>query len=1329
MVPIQFDALDIGGIAVTVWERDSIAPQSMARHTFALVLMLLWPSAGATAQTDGGNDSEPAMGRREAFADTTLIENGAADCLIVHPAGDEPLAMQARSLAAHLKALTGVEIGIKTDTEIVARRFVVDSPYRQTHLITLGNLNNNQTMFYLYGNHWTRVDCKWPGPNGFVVQTIGNPWGTGKNVVILGGSDAAGVEAATSYFMEQAGAAYKQRDLILPLIWKIVTDGKDRPADGLSGGDNHMKFQSMVSSFIGSGTPGALNAIAEFVKGQVNADSSIFDCRHYRAIGVIVALDLIDDTGILNADELLAIDNGYLQHVLGVYKNKAWPYPFAQATSGSDTHSANGALEFYFPASYLLKYGNPNAAARKLLEAGIAEMRPALEGMVRNNHGDYGDIGWTYGLANLCWYRYALHDERFELFDDGYARNQWLLGLALRRHVPTTGIATFYYSDPKMKHSMSGGTINGWGYAIFGGDWPTPDALQPVAPDDLLGVMKVPLDEAHYDHRDMEKGFERICFMDDFKDQRYYMLIQLREHYRNCPSDSTDWIRTLRYDGTDLLSGDTIINDGFRIRARSEISQLLRMKCGKQIASAQTKFSEPMGYADRYRTVLFKRGEYFVVLDRFVVTKAGKATYMRRWHPKGEMSPRGRGWEAGAGEYILRLMPSAPVHTVGGGQMKRVDAKVGDVITFQNLLYAVPPRQSRDYSIVRLTDQAVLVRNDGTDARPVALLGSNNSGKPTQLGKLETDAAVFYISAEAIELFEGTYARVDDRGISLQRSGQAMSAGGDQELASMLAAMYEEAERALKPIVEPEKTLTARDQVLDELWSFDGFKKRGSGVGYRVDKSDEKHWVYDLGREVRLAEIESVSLPTGVTSIEVSREGFDRDSLSVPVETISRPRFGRHHYGWFHHEGVTSIKDVDITCRYVRLPAGQPEGRTKYPGTHVGIEFRSHPLVASVGSTSYDGWSSTSKRTRLTDLDGDGTKELLVATDQHQLFVLSSGGELIWQREFDLPVVDFHPTDLDDDGRKEILMARWDKNLYILDAVGQEILQAHVGLPPKTVGTGPYYVATLPIPGTERKRPAVGTWNVMLTPKIDSDLTKTENWLLAIDDSWPKDSGIRENFDLNGNGRPDILMHGWDGPIVVSEVQVGENGEEQLRYIGNFQSLPGRYFHCDRFTCSEEPEANVILCIGQQGLAAIKLTSAADEKIGFKEVFRLPVNPISCYDVADMNGDGFDDIVFGKPDGYVFMIDNTGKVLANELLGDNVSAIQVLQAGDGRTIIAAVIDGNLTFCDPNLMVLARTDVKGVTALGCLPRQDGDTLVIFGARRWWAARLQPSLIGR
>lgn len=63
------------------------------------------------------------------------------------------------------------------------------------NLVVLGNRSTNKTISALYDLYYCLVDLKYPGPEGYVVRSLHNPFGNGKSVVIVGGSDAAGVGA------------------------------------------------------------------------------------------------------------------------------------------------------------------------------------------------------------------------------------------------------------------------------------------------------------------------------------------------------------------------------------------------------------------------------------------------------------------------------------------------------------------------------------------------------------------------------------------------------------------------------------------------------------------------------------------------------------------------------------------------------------------------------------------------------------------------------------------------------------------------------------------------------------------------------------------------------------------------------------------------------------------------------------------------------------------------------------------------------------------------------------------------------------------------------
>ena len=884
--------------------------------------------------------AEPAMDLRSVFTQTQLVRDGQAECLLVVPAGNEELAAAAKSVAEAVRQLTGAAVAIKTDASVLSRRFVVAEPFRQTNLVLLGNLNTNQAICFLYANHFTRVDCRWPGPNGFVVQTIGNPWGTQRNVVQLGGSDADGVKQAASFLIELIKRVQAGQNIVLPPICQVVINGRTPPAKHLGGDDPHLTLQAAAGSYIETGAKSALDAATSLLREQIEEGGSMFSAKaHYRGIGSIVALDVLDDYGVLSPEQLHTIDNMYLRDLIEVYREKPWPIPFGQKSvadhpnsGGSDTHNSNGALEYYFPATYLLKYGRPNAAARHILEAAISDLRPFLEQMVRSNHGNYGDEGWTYGLDNLCWFRYAFHDERFELFDQGYARNQWLLGVALRHHAATNGISAFFYNDPKIKYLAPTGSINGWGYSGGTSNWATPDTFQPVRPVELLGVMHVPLDVNHYDGRDLKVGFDKICFMDDFHSDGYYLLFQGGRDHR---------IRRFRYHNVDMMTADTLVNDGTGIRNRSDVAQQLATGRGEKVAFARTMYPEPAGYADRFTTTVFRRGRYFVIFDRFVATQPGRVIYTQKWTPQTAPVRMDEHWEAYVDQYTLRLTSASPIQEIASAgvvrQMKTIDAQPGQDTSFQNLLYATAPGSIAEFDIAHVDDAAVLVRD--TSSSYIALLGYNDQGGLVTHGAIETDAVVFYVGTDGVELFDAGFLRVGGREIELHRSDEALGHAADEMLDDILMAMYDDARDQVQPIASADDDITDSANLLFQRWSFNDFRKRGKVVGARLVKSGDQDWLFDLGRPTRLAEIDAVNIPQTLTAIAASENGFNHDLLTIPVKYSESGRFSTYHYGWFAHYKKPSIADLDVTCRYVRLPADQPQGDHPHTAAPLGIDL------------------------------------------------------------------------------------------------------------------------------------------------------------------------------------------------------------------------------------------------------------------------------------------------------------------------------------------------------------------------------------------------------
>ena len=124
--------------------------------------------------------------------ETALVKDAHAQATIIVPQ-DPVYAPLAQAVADRIKAATGAHVPVKTDDQY-------SEADKKQHLICLGQMLNNRLAFELYVHHYVAADDWFPGPDGWELRTVCDPWGNGSNVIMLGGSDAAGVQRAIERF-------------------------------------------------------------------------------------------------------------------------------------------------------------------------------------------------------------------------------------------------------------------------------------------------------------------------------------------------------------------------------------------------------------------------------------------------------------------------------------------------------------------------------------------------------------------------------------------------------------------------------------------------------------------------------------------------------------------------------------------------------------------------------------------------------------------------------------------------------------------------------------------------------------------------------------------------------------------------------------------------------------------------------------------------------------------------------------------------------------------------------------------------------------------------
>lgn len=145
------------------------------------------------------------------YSGTEIAVDGRARAVIICPESAE-LQTIADTLRDRIAALSGAKLEISADTSLVDESWAIDhQAVGGRTLLAIGNCNNNRLLAVLFGAGYTAESSVFPGPNGYVIRTVHDPFADGTNVLVLAGSDTAGVARAVEVFLERHAAPLAPR--------------------------------------------------------------------------------------------------------------------------------------------------------------------------------------------------------------------------------------------------------------------------------------------------------------------------------------------------------------------------------------------------------------------------------------------------------------------------------------------------------------------------------------------------------------------------------------------------------------------------------------------------------------------------------------------------------------------------------------------------------------------------------------------------------------------------------------------------------------------------------------------------------------------------------------------------------------------------------------------------------------------------------------------------------------------------------------------------------------------------------------------------------------
>ncbi len=395
-------------------------------------------------------DARPRMLPRTVRRETPLLREDGVCAAIVYPGRDAAYRPLAEKVAYAIAQCYGEPLELIADTAILpARHSRLPNGFRRRPLILLGNLNTNRVLLPLYANYYCATDATYPGEEGYDLRTILNPYGTGENVILAGGSTLAGVERAVERLIEHITEAKERGEPALPFLLEVeltphlaemLAEWPGAPLDAPLPTRQKGKQKSLPHDVILSQVIGAYGILYAWTGdrryGLVARDALLalnaevdesYGDWHYRAERLLRVLPWLCAGGFLEGDDLLRTDTLLLNTALGT-QDMWWRKRTADPPLGHRHHGL-GTFEFFLLARYLRYQAAPNEAARQLCDRWLAESRTFLEALAQAGIDDQDDESTLDNLAMLFWY--TLGDERFEFFESGMARRVAQRALAL----------------------------------------------------------------------------------------------------------------------------------------------------------------------------------------------------------------------------------------------------------------------------------------------------------------------------------------------------------------------------------------------------------------------------------------------------------------------------------------------------------------------------------------------------------------------------------------------------------------------------------------------------------------------------------------------------------------------------------------------------------------------------------------------------------------------------------------------------------------------------------------------------------------------------------
>ncbi len=1191
------------------------------------------------------------LGPRDYHIDTPIIEADKPRAVIVSSGRRDAYASIAKQVNDRIMQLTGASLPVLDADEVTTSDVLGKSG-----AVVLGNLATSRFVETLYWEWYTLLDLWYPGKGGHVLRTLHDPYGTGHNVIFLGGSDDAGVRDAAEAFCDVltqiAGGTARRRKLTVGRLMDIKLGAEHRmPPKGEWTDPRLRLFNPDIAPPYGY-TEASRAGLIYHYNGDEQAARKFRDLalttnvltasNHYAMHMHAIVWDLIEESPVFTDEDRRAITKKLRIHArgrdgtAGVGRLRSYPFDkhlldrhasmqaictlvasryFGKYWASDEWDDNLRAVRSYFDRQMTTGKGDSDLGGRGIYSYLECALIPAL--LLRDRR--FIDSGALRHYAELC----LMHcDNTGFMPNSGQGESTSYPASTLAKAAALLKDGRFLCTMPRRAEAERiAGITEATGEFSSGQAWAT--GLEPKPMTDPVGVRHLPLTAWEYEVRGrsipIEKSFDKLTMRSGFeRDDQYLLLDGLHGGPPGKPWPDINSIVSFGQNGRIFLVSDiggqnpvhhnvvTVCKDGYGAEAG-------------RVASLEATADLPgVGYshsrADDYvftswdRHLFWRKGKWFVVLDRLTAKDAGRYAFECQWRSIGEPRIVGSDFTATVWEWAKPNAPRDVLHIksgeglpvrfseqtrglFGGPASRRWRhycrraginrlrhlanrrMKPGDEQVFTTLFYVGGDRTGADYDIVKVGGHVAAVTGDES-----AYVGLTTDGV-FERRDVSIGGDALLITPERIAVVGAE--RVEGRDIRVEASAPC-----NLEIDLLTGRVTVESERTV--------TVVANDAPHELAAGTHAFSLECHTDALMTSIADQ------IKEEAAksIASTQPSALPK-LNDIPVAW----RHQAGAAVRAL--------HAGDVDGDGKTEILLGLLDGRVVCLDAG---GRPRW-------SFKTGGAVQAVACATVDA----------------GSAVIAGSDDEHVYALTADEGRVLWKHKCRLPKLIYTwwttgmkakvqailTDDVDGDGKVEIVCGTGGGCVETLDAAGQArwMTQIRWGIPDR--------LAVVPMPDGSK------------TLLVDNGYSScgSTTWRLAADGKL-----LSSNACATGRGP-------WDMTAIPGLKVVDLDGDGRCEVL-----------------------------VGRKG--AYNELGVYDAVTGKRRWLHTLGDAASSLEAVDVNGDGVKEVVVGSPSAWLCVFDVAGKqVWATQMPHEVVAVVEagdcLLAACADEVVYAVDLDGRL----------------------------------------------------